>query len=94
VNSGAFGGRLFVFRSMSLTTHLTTTDSIARITSRAPHIACTAVAFPPNRYNQDEVARELTTFTDPEFMRFARTTGVDQRSLALPLQRHPMRSFQ
>ena len=59
-------------------------------TSRsAPRIAGTAVAFTPHRYNQDEVARELTDFAEPGFMRFAQTTGVDNRSLALPLSRYP-----
>jgi predicted naringenin-chalcone synthase len=47
------------------------------------------VAFPPNRYNQDDLARELITFAEPGLMRFARTTGVDHRSLALPLSRYP-----
>jgi predicted naringenin-chalcone synthase len=55
----------------------------------APHIASTAVAFPPHRYAQDDVARELTKFAEPGFMRFARTSGVDHRSLALPLSRYP-----
>jgi len=74
---------------MAETTCVTSTDPIARLTSGAPHIAGTAVAFPPNRYNQEDVARELTTFADQGFMRFARTTGVDHRSLALPLSRYP-----
>jgi alkylresorcinol/alkylpyrone synthase len=47
------------------------------------------VAFTPHRYNQDEVARELTEVTGPEFMRFAHTSGVDHRNLALPLARYP-----
>lgn len=47
------------------------------------------MAFTPHRYNQDEVARELTEVADPGFMRFAQTTGVDHRSLALPLSRYP-----
>src|ERR1700739_2709019 len=55
----------------------------------APHIAGTAVALTPNRYNQDDVARELTDFTDPGFLPFAQTTGCDNRSLALPLSRYP-----
>lgn len=50
------------------------------------------MAFTSHRYNQDEVARELTEFTDPRFLRFAQTTGVDQRSLALPLSRYPQLS--
>jgi alkylresorcinol/alkylpyrone synthase len=74
---------------MAETTYFTSADPIARLTSGAPHIAGTAVAFPPNRYNQEDVARELTTFADQGFMRFARTTGVDHRNLALPLWRYP-----
>ena len=74
---------------MAETTFFTSTDPIASLTSGAPYIAGTAVAFPPNRYNQDDVARELTTFSDPRFKRFAQTTGVDHRSLALPLSRYP-----
>jgi predicted naringenin-chalcone synthase len=74
---------------MAETAFFTSTDPIASLTSGAPYIAGTAVAFPPNRYNQDDVARELTTFADPGFKRFAQTTGVDHRSLALPLSRYP-----
>jgi predicted naringenin-chalcone synthase len=74
---------------MAETTYFTSTDPVDRLTSGAPHIGGTAVAFPPNRYNQEDVARELTTFADQGFMRFARTTGVDHRNLALPLSRYP-----
>ena len=74
---------------MAETTYFTSADPVARLTSGAPRIVGTAVAFPPNRYNQDEVARELTTFAEPGFMRFAGTAGVDHRSLALPLSRYP-----
>src|SRR6201995_3813111 len=74
---------------MAETTYFTSADPIGYLSSGAPHIAGTAVAFPPNRYNQEDVARELTTFADQGFMRFARTTGVDHRSLALPLSRYP-----
>lgn len=55
----------------------------------APQIAGTAMAFTPYRYTQDEVARELTDFTDTGFARFARTSGVEHRNLALPIQRYP-----
>ena len=48
-----------------------------------------AVGFTPHRDNRDEVARELTEFAGPGFMRFAQTAGVDHRSLALPLSRYP-----
>lgn len=54
----------------------------------APHIAGTAVALTTHRYEQDEVARVLTG-GGPEFARFAQTSGVDTRSLALPLSRYP-----
>ena len=74
---------------MADTTYFTSADPVARLTSGAPRIAGTAVAFPPNRYNQEDVAREFTTFADQGIMRFARTTGVDHRSLALPLSRCP-----
>jgi alkylresorcinol/alkylpyrone synthase len=47
------------------------------------------MAFTPYRYTQDEVARELTNFTDTGFARFARTSGVEHRSLALPIGRYP-----
>ena len=73
---------------MTATTHLASTSPAAR-SRRAPHIAGTAVAFTSHRYNQDDVSRELTKVAGPEFMRFARTTGVDHRSLALPLSRYP-----
>lgn len=55
----------------------------------APTIAGTGVAFGPHRYHQDDVARELTKVNGPEFMRFAQTSGVDYRNLALPLPRYP-----
>ncbi|MBB3603845.1 alkylresorcinol/alkylpyrone synthase [Mycolicibacterium sp. BK556] len=54
-----------------------------------PRIAGTAVAFTPHRHNQDEVAAALTEFADPAFARFAQTSGVEYRNLALPLERYP-----
>lgn len=59
----------------------------------APHIAGTAVAFTPHRYTQDDVTRELSAFTDPAFTRFAQTSGVEHRNLALPLNRYPLSGF-
>lgn len=55
----------------------------------APYIAGTSVAFTENRYNQAEVAQQLTDFAEPGFARFAQTSGVEHRSLALPLDRYP-----
>ncbi|WP_082983228.1 type III polyketide synthase [Mycobacterium sp. 1423905.2] len=74
---------------MTVTSYSPLVDQAARYGGGAPHVAGTGVAFSPHRYNQDEVARELTEVTDPEFLRFVRTTGVDERSLALPLSRYP-----
>ena len=70
-------------------THFRSADSVARRARGAPYIAGTAAAFTPHRYNQDEVSSELAAAAGPEFMRFARTTGVDYRNLALPLSRYP-----
>ena len=74
---------------MSQTTYFTSTNQAPRHARGGPHIAGTAVAFTPHRYDQSEVARGLTEFAEPGFMRFAKTTGVDHRSLALPLSRYP-----
>ena len=54
-----------------------------------PRVAGTAVAFTDNRHDQDEVAAALTGFADPGFQRFAKTSGVEFRNLALPLERYP-----
>jgi alkylresorcinol/alkylpyrone synthase len=77
---------------MTDTTILTTVDAQALNRTGAPSIAGTGVAFTPYRYNQDEVTRELTKVGGPEFMRFARTSGVDHRNLALPVSRYPQMS--
>lgn len=53
-----------------------------------PRIAGTSVAFTAHRYDQAEVARRLTEFAEPSFARFAQTSGVEHRSLALPLERY------
>jgi alkylresorcinol/alkylpyrone synthase len=74
---------------MTDTTHAISMDHIAGHRSGAPHIAGTAVALTEHRYDQEEVARVLTSVGGPEFARFAQTSGVDTRSLALPLSRYP-----
>ena len=55
----------------------------------APHIAGTAVAFTDHAYSQQEVAQTLTEFTGPAFARFADSSGVRHRNLALPVDRYP-----
>ena len=74
---------------MTDTTHSIWMDQIVGQQTGAPHIAGTAVALTAHRYNQDEVASVLTKVGVPEFARFAQTSGVDTRSLALPLSRYP-----
>lgn len=53
-----------------------------------PSVAGVAVKFPPNRYRQDEAVRALSGFAGPEFRRFARSSGVEFRNIALPLSRY------
>jgi alkylresorcinol/alkylpyrone synthase len=77
---------------MTDTTYSASADTHGLSRTGAPRIAGTGVAFTQNRYTQDDVARELTKVTGPEFMRFARTSGVEHRSLALPLDRYPTMS--
>ncbi len=84
-------GRI-VFRRMTDTTYSTSVDIQSLNRPGAPQIAGTGVAFTQHRYTQEEVARELTPVTGPEFMRFAQTSGVQYRSLALPVHRYPTMS--
>ncbi len=53
-----------------------------------PSVAGVAVTFPPNRYTQDETIGALTDFAGPEFRRFALSSGVEFRNIALPLSRY------
>jgi alkylresorcinol/alkylpyrone synthase len=54
-----------------------------------PSVAAVSVEFPPHRHSQDEVISALADFAGPEFKRFAATSGVATRQLALPLWRYP-----
>lgn len=74
---------------MTDTAFLAPVNAAATARRGAPRIAGTATAFTSNRHSQEEVAAELTTFADPGFSRFARTSGVEYRNLALPLHRYP-----
>lgn len=74
---------------MTDTTHFASLDHDAVQRIGAPRIGGTAVAFTSNRYEQDDVAAMLINVGGPEFTRFARTSGVQSRSLALPLSRYP-----
>jgi len=46
------------------------------------------VALPRHVYTQDQVVEELRRFGGSVFARFASTSGVDRRHLALPLERY------
>lgn len=54
----------------------------------ASSVASVAVEFPSHRHSQDEVITALADFAGPEFRRFAATSGVATRHLALPLSRY------
>ncbi len=47
------------------------------------------MAFTDHEYSQEEVARALKEFTEPAFARFAESSGVKHRNLALPVDRYP-----
>jgi alkylresorcinol/alkylpyrone synthase len=61
---------------------------LSDLTTGAPSVSAVAVEFPPNRHSQDEVVAALADFAGPEFRRFAATSGVETRHLALPLPRY------
>ncbi|BCQ07965.1 polyketide synthase-like Pks10 [Mycobacterium heckeshornense] len=54
----------------------------------SPSVAAVAVDFPPHRHSQDEIVATLAGFAGPEFHRFATSSGVQARHLALPLSRY------
>jgi alkylresorcinol/alkylpyrone synthase len=54
----------------------------------SPSVAGVAVKFPPNRYTQDETIGALTEFAGPDFRRFAQSSGVEFRNIALPVSRY------
>jgi len=61
---------------------------LSELTRGTPAVASVAVEFPPHRHSQDEVITALADFAGPEFRRFAATSGVETRHLALPLSRY------
>lgn len=73
---------------MADTTHFASVDRGAAQRIGAPRIGGTGVAFTSNRYEQGDVAAMLSSVGGPEFLRFAQTSGVQSRSLALPLSRY------
>ena len=78
-----------IFVSMTDTTHFQSPGLLGQSRIGAPRIAGTAVAFTPHRHSQDEVTRELTEVAPAGFERFAQSSGVETRNLALPLSRYP-----
>jgi alkylresorcinol/alkylpyrone synthase len=61
-------------------------------TAGPPAVASVAVEFPPHRHSQDEVIAALADCGGQEFRRFAATSGVATRQLALQLSRYPQLS--
>ena len=61
---------------------------LSELTRGTPSVASVAVEFPPHQHSQDEVITALADFAGPEFRRFAATSGVETRHLALPLSRY------
>ena len=55
---------------------------------RAPVVSAVSVEFPPNRYPQEDVMAALIGELGQDFTRFAETSGVAARNLALPLNRY------
>lgn len=51
-------------------------------------MAAVSVAFPSHRYSQDELVSAIVDFGGPEFRRFATSSGVAARHVALPLSRY------
>src|SRR5262245_14777084 len=60
----------------------------------APSLTAAAVALPANRHSQSEVISALTSFAGKDFQRFALSSGVSARNLAIPLERYrKLKSF-
>ena len=57
-------------------------------TTGAPSVAGLAVEFPPHRHTQDELTSTLADIAGLEIQRFAASSGVSARQLALPLSRY------
>ncbi|HNM84669.1 MAG TPA: hypothetical protein PKI77_09105, partial [Mycobacterium sp.] len=57
--------------------------------TNAPAVTAAAVTFPPHRHSQDEVVAALADFAGEDFLRFAASSGVGFRQLALPMDRYP-----
>jgi len=59
-----------------------------------PRIAAVEIALPRHVYTQDEIVAELQHVAGPVFARFARSSGVQTRHLALPRERYgPLNGF-
>jgi alkylresorcinol/alkylpyrone synthase len=61
-------------------THISKTN-----TPLAPSIAAVTVEFPPHQVGQQEALSGFTGFDGPQFGRFADSSGVQTRRIALPL---------
>lgn len=62
--------------------------SAAQVSTAAPSVAALTVEFPAQRHSQDEAIMALADWAGPEFLRFAASSGVEARHLALPMSRY------
>ena len=60
----------------------------AQIPTAVPSVAALTVEFPAQRHSQDEAITALADWAGPEFLRFAASSGVEARHLALPMSRY------
>ncbi|OBA57581.1 stilbene synthase [Mycobacterium sp. 1100029.7] len=62
-------------------------DLTTPTTNAEPSVAAVAVEFPRNYYDQEELIDRLIDVAGPEFRRFALSSGVESRHIALPLDK-------
>ncbi|MCV7377444.1 type III polyketide synthase [Mycobacterium alsense] len=87
---GGSSARVSATKSTATKTTATKTTATRTPNTPASHptVSGVAVKFPPNRYTQEEAVRALSGFAGPEFRRFARSSGVEFRNIAMPLSRY------
>jgi alkylresorcinol/alkylpyrone synthase len=61
---------------------------VSKSNTVAPSVAAVTVEFPPYQVGQQEALSGLTGFDGPEFGRFAASSGVQTRRIAMPLQQY------
>ena len=67
---------------------ITSMQAPAANTTASPSVAAVTIEFPPHRHSQEVAIATLTDWAGPQFHRFAASSGVQARNLALPLSRY------